>query len=154
SDLLGEVEARFEAGFEELRIGLSRVPVRTDRVDDPCGLEVAGGRGHGLARRQAPHMSRLPDLATGFEQCGTGRAVDGPVDPAAAEQRRLRGIDDVVDGNLGDIAFENRDLHASSLNRVADIAHRRSLEATRRRHTDMRRLLGFISPTPTTAADL
>src|SRR5699024_4410444 len=66
SDLLGEVEARFEAGFEELRIGLSRVPVRTDRVDDPRGVEVAGGRGQGLARRQAPHMSRLPDLATGL----------------------------------------------------------------------------------------
>src|SRR5699024_4093762 len=123
-DLLDAVDASFEAGFEGLRMSRTGEPLRTARVDDPRGLEVPGGRGHGLARRQTPHMGRLPDLATGLEQCGTGRAVDGSVDPAASEQRRIRGIDDGVDGNLGDIAFENRDLHVSSLDRLRGVAHR------------------------------
>ena len=74
-------------------------------------------------------MCGLPDFAAGFEQSRPSRAVDGSVDPAASEQTRVRGVDDRVDGHSGDIAFENRDLHASSLTSALTLpTGRRSLE--------------------------
>jgi len=37
------------------------------------------------------------------QQFGTGAAMDGAIDPTPAEQRRIRGVDDGVNAQTGDI---------------------------------------------------
>jgi hypothetical protein len=41
----------------------------------------------------------------------TALVVDRPVDPAAAEQRRVRGVDNGVHGLLGDVSGDQFDVH-------------------------------------------
>jgi hypothetical protein len=46
------------------------------------------------------------EVATFDEELGPSRAMDGSVDTAAAQQRRIRGVDDRVDIELGDVGEE------------------------------------------------
>lgn len=62
-----------------------------------------------------------PEVAALFEEAGSRRTVDGPVDAPAAEQLRIGGVHDGVHGNPGDVAPHHGDtipfndgLHPSS----------------------------------------
>src|SRR5699024_3833795 len=112
----------------------------------------AGPAARWMAPSTPPPPSR--DEFAGVAMASTESAVAASVAPAASEEVRIRGIDAGVDGNLGDIAFENRDLHVSSLDRLRGVAHRASAGGSAKEAREMRRLLGFITPTPTTAAAL
>ena len=94
------------AGGEQFLLALvAAAPDRPDRVNDVPGLEpVAAGDlgGTGVAAAQR--------LALG-QELGSGGAMDGAVDAAAAEQRPVGGIDDGVDverRDVGDADLEPR----------------------------------------------
>ena len=78
------------------------LPDRADGVDHETGGEVEAAGGLGVAER-AP-----AELTAGLAQSGAGGPVDGAVDAAAAEKRRIRGIyhgmdvfsDDVTEDDL------------------------------------------------------
>ena len=77
-------------------------PDRADRVDDPAGRQVVAGcdlRLTGFAATQ---------LAAGLKQFGSGRAVDGTIDTATAQQRLVGGIDDGVHGQGRDVGLHGR----------------------------------------------
>jgi hypothetical protein len=63
------------------------------------------GRGQAVAERQLG-LARLAaaERAAFGEQFGPGGAMDRAVDPAAAEQRGVRGVDDRVDCETRDVA--------------------------------------------------
>ena len=88
----GQRERGAIAGGEQRVLTLvAAAPDRTDRMNDVPGLEAIaagdlGGTGVAAAQR----------LALG-QQLGSGGAMDRAVDAAAAEQRRVRGVDDGVD---------------------------------------------------------
>ncbi len=73
-------------------------PDRPDGMDDMAGGQKIAPRQPRLAGRTTA------DRAAFGEKLGACRAVDRPVDPAAAEQGGIRGIDDRVDGKPRDVA--------------------------------------------------
>src|SRR3546814_18049552 len=86
---LSDAEAALVAGGE-----FNRLPARAAAPDRPDGVDDEAG-GKGVATGQP----RLADGATTqgpafLQQAGTGRAVDGAIDAAAAQQRGIGGIDD------------------------------------------------------------
>ena len=87
---------------------LAAVPDRADGVDDPARGQPVALRRLGLARSAASERAAL------VEQLRARRAMDGAVDAAAAQQRRVRGVDDRVDALLGDVAADDLD-HASTM---------------------------------------
>jgi hypothetical protein len=52
------------------------------------------------------------------QQIGTGGAVNGAVDTAAAEQRFIGGVDDGVDVELGDVAFKGAERNGYWIRKV------------------------------------
>jgi hypothetical protein len=80
-------------------------------VDDPARREVAGGRRHGPADRQATAVVPGPQRAALRQDRRAALAVDRAVDAAAAEQRRVRGVDDRVHAFGGDVARDQFDSH-------------------------------------------
>jgi hypothetical protein len=78
---------------------------RADRVDDVAGGQaVAPGQAR-LAGRAAAEGAALG------QQLGAGRAVDGPVHTAAAEEAVIGGVDDGVNGELRDVGLDSLELH-------------------------------------------
>src|SRR4029079_9988360 len=73
-------------------------PDRTDGVDHVTGGETKARGDARVARRAAA------DLPAGLEQLAARGAMDGAVHAAAAEQRRVGGVDDRVDVLLRDVA--------------------------------------------------
>lgn len=77
------------------------VPDRADGVDHmPRRQPVAAGD-PGI-----PGVAAAERAAFG-EQFGAGRAMDSTVDAAAAEQGRIGGIDDRIDGERGDVGDDD-----------------------------------------------
>src|SRR5882757_9378264 len=73
------------AGGEQLVLALAAAaPYRTDRMDDVLRLEAIAVRDLGRSRVTAAQRTALR------EQLRSGRAMDGTVDAAAAEQRAVR----------------------------------------------------------------
>src|SRR5699024_5539210 len=117
SDLDGRGDLqRAAVGRGELLVrGLPLVLVAVVRAD---GMDDAG---HVEAVR--PGDLRVADLAPAegaalLEQAGSGGGVDRAVDSPAAEQARVRGVDDRLDisgGELRDVAEVDEDLHGVSL---------------------------------------
>ena len=87
-------------------------------VDHPPGGEPSGGRGHGLAGWEAVGVAAGPQGAALGEDLGAAGPVDGAVDAAPAEQRRVGGVHDRVDGLGRDVALPEGDLHRRSLGRM------------------------------------
>ena len=73
-------------------------PHRAHRVDDEARRQIVAAGEPRLARRAAAEP-----VAFG-KQSRPGGAMDGTVDAAAAEQRAVGGVDDGVNGKLGDVA--------------------------------------------------
>src|SRR5262249_941499 len=104
----GERKARAVARGEQLRLAVpAAMPYRSHGMDyvlcrQPVALRDAGLPGRASA--QGPAF---------FEQLRAGRAVDRPVHAAAAEQGRVRGVDDGVE----------RQRHDIDLSRFKSLAH-------------------------------
>src|SRR5690606_1751802 len=101
----GDLEGVAVARGEEL--GLARgtaAPHGPDGVDHVARRQpVAPGDAH-LAGRAAAEAPAL------LEQLGTRGAVDRAVDAASTEERRIRGVDDRVDGERRDVRTERLEL--------------------------------------------
>jgi hypothetical protein len=78
---------------------IAAAPNRTDRVNDVAGRQTVAARQPRLARRAAA------DGAAFLKQFGARRAVDRAIDPAAAEQRGIRRVDDGVGREPCDVAL-------------------------------------------------
>ena len=99
-------QRRAIAGREQIRLAArAAVPHRPDRVDDVFRRQVVAARdlrrAGGAAAERSAFRQQLP----------SGGAVDRAIDPAAAEQRGVGGVDDGVDrerGDVGDHDFELR----------------------------------------------
>src|SRR6267378_7854 len=128
-----EREARKPAaGGERQRVAITRrqqgvlvvgaaVPDRAHGVDDPARRQrVAVGEAH-LAGRAAAEPTAL------LEKPGSGRAVDGAVHTAAAEQARVRGVHDRVHVEAGDVVAPESDAPARALARVAHASTLRTM---------------------------
>jgi ATP-dependent Clp protease ATP-binding subunit ClpB len=79
--------------------------IRPDGVDHPPRRQVSAAGRHGRPNRKAPRVCRAPHLAALGQQTRPGSAVDRSVDPAAAEQGAVGGVDDRVDPLGGDVAL-------------------------------------------------
>jgi hypothetical protein len=82
-------------------------------VDHPPRGQPARRGGHRLAGGQAAAVGPGAQLAARGEDLRAATPVDGAVDPAAAEQRRVRRVDDGVCLLLGDVAELEYDPHAA-----------------------------------------
>ncbi len=78
-------------------------------MHDPAGVQLPGGGGDGLPGAQSLAVLRGTQLPAGGQDFGAAAPVDRAVDPAAAEQRGVRGVDDDVDGLPGDVAPDEGD---------------------------------------------
>lgn len=99
---LTEFERAAIAGGEQpILAGVAAVPDRPDGVNHVSGRQPIAPGDPGVASRAATKRAAFG------EQFGTGAAMDGPVDSAAAKQRRIRGVDDGVNAQRGDIGNDN-----------------------------------------------
>ena len=69
----------------------SAAPDRPNRMNDVLGRQPVALRQLRVAR------IALAEKSAFVQQLGSGGAMDRSVDPASAEERRVRGIDDGVD---------------------------------------------------------
>ena len=87
--------------------------VRADGMDDVVHAEAVRPGDHGVADLAPAEGAAL------LEQAGSGGGVDRAVDSPAAEQARVRGVDDRADpvgsAELRDVAAVDEDLHGVSL---------------------------------------
>jgi len=91
------IRARENLGFARV----AAAPDRPDGVDDvPSGQVVPSSDLRG-ARRRYTERARL------LEQPRAGRAMDRAIDTATAQQRRVRRVDDRVDGQRRDVAADD-----------------------------------------------
>ena len=79
-------------------------------MDDPASRQPEAGSRLGLAGRAAAERG-----ARGVEVVGTGRPVDGAVDPPATGERLVGGVHDGVDVLPGNVAAHRLDPHAVTL---------------------------------------
>src|SRR5437762_528154 len=94
-----ELQARSIARREQLRLAaITAAPHRTDRMNHPLRRQPITARHPRLAGRTSADRSAFG------EQVRTSRAVNRAVDSAAAEERGVGGVDDGVEGELGDVA--------------------------------------------------
>src|SRR6266851_3864280 len=77
------------------------MPYRADGMNHVARGQLIAAGDLGLAGRAALKRSALG------EEIGSGRAMDGAVDTAAAQQRSIGGVDDGVDGKPGDVADDD-----------------------------------------------
>src|SRR5207302_4729595 len=85
----GEVESRSISGCEGLRFpAVTAVPHGSDSVDDVARFQLVSAGDLRLARLRAAQRAAL------VEKFRPGPPVDGAVDTAAAEERRVGGVDD------------------------------------------------------------
>src|SRR6185312_7055766 len=98
--LARELERAPVAAREERRLaGGAAAPDGPDRVDHEARRQAEAWCDLRVADRAAAQ------LAAGVEERGSRRPVDGAVDTAAAQQRRIGGVDDRVDGERGDVGL-------------------------------------------------
>ena len=100
--LCGEREALDVTTFQKLVFAfVAAVPHRPDGVDDEFGRQIVAFGDLGLAG-----FTALEHHALG-QKLGPGRAVNGPVHAAPAQQCCVRGIDDGINVKRGNITLEN-----------------------------------------------
>ena len=94
----GEREARSIARGEQFRLAVAAaVPDRADRVDHVARRQAVAARDSRLAGRAAAERAAFG------EQFRSGGAVNRAIDAAAAQQRRVRRVDDRVDVERRDV---------------------------------------------------
>jgi hypothetical protein len=93
-------------------VGVAAMPDRPDGVDHMPGRQPVSFGDFGIAGGAATKRAAFD------QQFGSGRAMDGAIDTAPAEQRRIRGVDDGVNAQTGDIGNNNFQP------RLADLARR------------------------------
>ena len=99
------------AGSEQIILALTAaVPDRPDRVDHMPGRQPVTFGDLGIAGGAATERAAFG------KQFWTGAAMDSTINAAAAEQRRIRGVDDGVNAQCGDVG--NNDFQA----RLAELA--------------------------------
>jgi hypothetical protein len=100
----GEFQRIPETACQQFRLTVLAVPVLwPDRMDHIPGGKPISRRDPSLTGWATTERPAFP------QQIGPGSAVDGPIDPAAAQQRLVRGIDDGVNGQGGDIGLLDND---------------------------------------------
>src|SRR5207247_9531634 len=98
--LLRQRQAAPVAGRQELVLAVApTVPDRPDRVDDPLRRQAIATGDPRLPGLTAAERSALR------QELRAGGAMDRAIDTAAAEQCRIRGVDDRVDQLPGDVAL-------------------------------------------------
>jgi hypothetical protein len=90
---------------------------RAHGVDHPSGRELARGGRHRLAGRQAARVAARPHLAARRQDRRAAATVDRPVHSAAAEQGRVRRVDDGIGPLRGDVADLQGDPHVCEFSR-------------------------------------
>ena len=106
----GELQRAAITRGQQLRLAvLAAVPHRADGVDHVARRQVVAAGQSDLAGRTAAERPAL------LEQLRAGGAVDRAVDASAAEQRRVRGVDDGVDLQSRDVVFDDPDPRAGLL---------------------------------------
>lgn len=99
---LTQLERAAIAGSEQLILAcVAAVPGRPDGMNHMPGRQPVPLGDFGVAGGTT--MQR----AAFGQQFGTGAAMDGAIDPTPAEQGRIRGIDDGVNAQTGDIGNNN-----------------------------------------------
>ena len=90
------------AGGEQLILAaIAAVPDRSHRVDHvPCRQTIASGN-FGISGGAATKRAAFG------KQLRAGRAVNSAVDAATAQQRRIRGVDDGVNAERGDVGNDD-----------------------------------------------
>ena len=108
---MAELNGAAIAGGEQFILAFTAaVPYRADGMDDMLRRQSIAAGDFGLAGRAA-----IERAAFG-KQFGPGAAVDRAIDAAPAKQRRIRGVDNRVNAERGDVG--NDDFQP----RLADLA--------------------------------
>ena len=104
----GEGERALIATREQFGFAPVVSPVNgADGVDDVARSEIAAARYHCFACRQALLKLRAPNLAALFQNPRAARNVNRAVNAAAAEQGRVRGVDNGINVLARDVVNEN-----------------------------------------------
>src|SRR4051794_10594815 len=104
AELVSQLDRARVTGSEQLCLaGSAAVPDWADGVDDVTCRQVSGPCRLRVARLAAPEPAAF------LQDGGAAGAMDRSVDPAAAEQARVRGVDDRVDVLLRDVAGDELD---------------------------------------------
>ena len=91
--------------FQEIGLALAAaVPDGAHGVDDVFGRQVPGRGIDGFARGAA--ALSFPDEEAFFQDRLAAPPVDGAIDAPAPEQGVIGGVDDGVDGEVGDVGAE------------------------------------------------
>ena len=88
-------------GKQRLLIAPAARPNRPDRVNDMAGLELESRRDFRVARWAAA------ELPAGLKELRPGRAVNRAIDPAAARELGIGGVDDRIDVERRDVGDED-----------------------------------------------
>jgi hypothetical protein len=88
---------------------IAALPDGTHCVDDVVCRELIARSDSRLSHGAAAQCT------TGGEELRTRGTMDGPVHTAAAQQGCIGGVDDRIDGLLGDVAHDNFDVHGTSM---------------------------------------
>lgn len=99
---LAQFERAAIAGSEQsILAGVAAVPDRPDGMNHMPGRQTVAFGDFGIAGGTATQRAAFG------KQFGTGTAMDRAIDAAPAEQRRIRGVDDGVNAQTGDIGNNN-----------------------------------------------
>jgi hypothetical protein len=93
--------AAIAGGQQSILAGVAAMPDRPDGMDHMPGRQPVSPGDFGIAGGAATQRTAFG------QQFGAGAAMDGAIDAAAAEQRRIRGVDDGVNAQTGDIGNNN-----------------------------------------------
>jgi len=123
--LLAEFKGAAIAGGEQIDFAArAAIPYRPDRVNDVPGPEPVPLGDLGIAGGAATKRTAFG------QQFGAGAAMYRAIDAAAAEQRRIRGVDDGVNAQAGDIGNDDFEPRPADLARGAAQAQAAALTAT------------------------
>lgn len=98
--LRGQIKAVRVAAAQLLRLArMAAMPDRPHGVNDVAAWQAVSAGDAGLPRGAAAQLAAL------LQQFRPGGAVNGPIHPAAAQQRRIGGIHNGIHGQRGDIGL-------------------------------------------------
>ena len=106
----GQGEGVAVAGGQEVGFAVgAAAPDGADGVDDVLRGKAVAGREAGFARGTAHAGADFGDGQARFVEFASRGAVDGAVHAAAAQHPLVRGVDDGIDGEKGDVGLDDFD---------------------------------------------